>query len=123
MTQHVTAPEGEKPDRTRVTKPLMDYSSLSAEDTGAPITGKSDPYRNLAGTPFEADVLASYESGTAKSYTVKSDDIAQQVGYLLGLAARKNDLGLRLPKPFARTANGVVVTFQARDKKSVTRKG
>lgn len=106
-------------ERTRVTKPLMDYASLSGSVESESIGSRTgDPFARLAGTPFEADIRASKADGKARSYTLANADVAKQVAYLLRLAARKADLGVRIPEPYETVAGGKVkVYFQGKTKR------
>lgn len=108
----------ETPDRTRTTKPAIDYSQLTAEDA-APVKGQRSHL--LEGTPFVGWLRESYDAFQAGSPKGKAVTVpeaaAKQTTYLIRMAAQEVGCGVRVlvDEP---QGGRVRITFQAKAKRA-----
>lgn len=101
------------PARTRVTKPVIDYTKLAAADTELPKGTRSSA---LDGTPFVEWMQDSRKRGVAKAVTVPVAAEKQTV-YLIRQAAQRVDCGVKVVADQPVSGN-VKITFQAKDKRA-----
>lgn len=99
--------------RTRVTKPVIDFSKLDAADATLP---KGTRGSVLDGTPFVAWITDSKDRGVAKAVTVPVDAEKQTV-YMIRQAAAQIDSGVRIVADQPNGGN-VKITFQAKAKRA-----
>jgi hypothetical protein len=106
--------EAPKAERTRVTKPVIDYGKLTAtEETALPKGTRSSA---LDGTPFPGWVADSRKRGVALSVTVPADAEKQTVYLIRQAAAQIDGTGVRIVADAPKDGN-VKITFQAKDKR------
>lgn len=99
--------------RTKVTKPLIDYSALTPEES-APVTTTRGSV--LDGTPFVGWVQESHRTGEARQITVPNN-AAKQTESLLRLAADKLKVGVAIDKE-AKGATQTIVRFQGKARRA-----
>lgn len=99
--------------RTRVTKPLIDYGSLTIADTDNITHSRGNI---LDGTPFVEWVKASKDGQTAKTITVPNAAV-DQTKNLLRAAGTRLGLGVTVDTVASKRAGHTEVKFQAKDRR------